>query len=120
MRIAATPSIAVGDVLRVALHSGTQTEPIIVLANALRDDGDDGLVLSFNDLSETQREQLEKIITSGLPVHANGDDLEDPAAIGEAIVVAEMLEIVSRGSGAETEILLDSIVDTSESVDDTR
>ena len=120
MRIAATPSIAVGDVLRVALHSGTQTEPIIVLANALRDDGDDGLVLSFNDLSETQREQLEKIITSGLPVHANGDDLEDPAAIGEAIVVAEMLEIVSQESGAEAEILLDSIVDTSESVEDIR
>ena len=126
MRVAATPSIAVGDILRVALHSGTQTEPLVVLASILRDDGDDGLVLSFDDLSETQREQLESIIASGLPIHANSDDLDDPSAVAEAIVVAEVLESVSPENDAEVEveveveIKLDSVLDTRKSIKDTR
>lgn len=94
MRITAMASIAVGDVLRVALHSGAQTEPLIVLANVSRDDGDDGLVLSFDELSKAQRERLDKIISVGLPFHANADDPRDPSEIGEEIVVAEMLGTV--------------------------
>ncbi len=120
MRIAATSSVSVGDVLRVALHGGTQSEPLVVLASALRDDGDDGLVLTFDDLSETQREQLDKIITSGLPVHANSDALEDASAVCEAIVVAEVLETVTPESDAEIEDHLDSIFDTSEIMDAAR
>jgi hypothetical protein len=120
MRIAATSSVAVGDVLRVALHGGTQSEPLVVLASALRDDGDDGLVLTFDDLSETQREQLDKIIAGGLPVHANNDALEDAAAMGEAIVVAEVLETVTPESDAEIEVHLDSVFDTSEIMGDAR
>ena len=120
MRVAATPSIAVGDVLRVALHSGTQTEPLIVLASASRDDGDDGLVLSFNDLSRTQREHLEMIITSELPVHANGDDLDAPSSTGETIIIAEMLETVGPENDVEIEAHLDSVFDTSEFGEDAR
>ncbi len=91
MRIAATPSITIGDILRVALHSGTQTEPLVVLAHALRDDGEDGLILSFDDLSESQREQLEMIISNGLPIHASSDYLDDSATFSESIIIAEML-----------------------------
>ena len=121
MRIAATPSIAVGDVLRVALHSGTQTEPTIIIARAQRDDGDAGLVLSFDDLSVTQSEQLEKIIASGLPVHASADDLEDPNSVtNDSIVVAEMIETISSHKSVESEAQidahLDSVFDTSESI----
>jgi hypothetical protein len=107
-------------VLRVALHSGTESEPLVVLASALRDDGDDGLVLTFDDLSETQREQLDKIIAGGLPVHADNDALEDAAAMGDAIVVAEVLETVTPESDAEIEAHLDSVFDTSEIMDDAR
>jgi hypothetical protein len=120
MRIAATASVAVGDVLRVALHSGTQSEPLVVLASALRDDGDDGLVLTFDVLSETQQEQLDKIITGGLPVHANNDALGDASAMGEGIVVAEVLETVSPESDAEIEAHLDSVFDTSEVMENAR
>jgi hypothetical protein len=120
MRIAATSSVAGGDVLRVALHGGTQSEPLVVLASALRDDGDDGLVLTFDDLSETQREQLDKIIAGGLPVHANNDALEDASAMGETVVVAEVLETVSPESEAEIEAHLDSVFDTSEIMGDAR
>jgi len=118
MRIAATSSVAVGDVLRVALHSGTESEPLIVLASNLRNDGDDGLVLSFEALSKSQQGRLDEIIASGLPVHANGDALEDPSALGDAIVVAEMLDTINPESDAEIEAHIEFVFDTSKAVED--
>jgi hypothetical protein len=112
MRIASTPAVSIGDVFRVALHSGAQTEPLVVVADALRDDGDDGIVLSFKGLSPSQSEQLEKIISSSLPVHTNTDDIGDPSAIGEAIVVAEILETVKAQDDPEIDALLDSVFKT--------
>ena len=120
MRIAATSSVAVGDVLRVALHCGAQTEPLVVLARTLRDDGDDGLVLSFDELSESQRERLELIISEDVPVHTNSDDLEDASTMGEAIVVAEVIETVQSEGDSEIDAILESALDTSESVEDPR
>ncbi len=115
MRVAATSSIAIGDVLRIALHSGANTEPFVVLAHAFRDDGDDGFVLAFGELSPTQREQLEKILSGGLPAHSLEDDLEDPGAItGESIIVGEMLETINVESDAEIAALLDSVFEPSE------
>jgi hypothetical protein len=118
MRIAATSSVTIGDVLRVALHSGTESEPLIVLASILRDDGNDGLVLSFEALSKSQQERLDEIIASGLPVHANGDALEDASPLGEGIVVAEMLETINPESDAEVEAHIESVFDTSKAVKD--
>jgi hypothetical protein len=126
MRIDATSSVAFGDLLRVALHSGNQSEPIIVLAHVLRDDGDDGLVLGFRDLSPRQQEQLEQIIDSSGPIHLNRDpsDEEDisPFPAG-SIVVAEMLDTVGREIG-DTALLGgaegDSFVDASKPVEDAR
>jgi hypothetical protein len=120
MRIAATSSVAVGDLLRVALHSGTETEPLIVLASVFRDDGDDGLVMSFEALSKTQQERLDKIIAGGLPIHENNDALEDPSEMGDPIVVAEMLETISPESDAEIGAHLDPVFDTSESAENAR
>ncbi len=94
MRIEATPSISLGDVFRIALHSGAESDPVVVVANVVRDDGANGIMLSFNDLSPAQSEQLEKIINSSLPVHANTEDMGDAEAIGEAIVVAEILDSI--------------------------
>ena len=99
MRIAATPSVTVGDALRVALHSGTETEPLVVLANALRDDGEDGLVLSFDEMSESQRERLEGIIGSG--------DLENSSAMGEENVIAVVLEPTGSRGDAEIDAFLE-------------
>jgi hypothetical protein len=131
MRIAATSSISVGDVLRVALHSGTQTEPIVVIARALRDDGDDGLVLCFDDLSPSQTERLDEIIDSSMPVHASAEEFENPDSTSQSIVVAEMIETLSScdpgeslegafradvESEAEIDAHLDSVFDTGESI----
>jgi hypothetical protein len=123
MRIAATSSIAVGDVLRVALHSGIQTEPIVVVARATRDDGDAGLVLSFDNLSDTQSSQLEKIIASSLPVQTSIDDFNSSS---HGVVVVETIETIEQAheptKGVETddevEAHLDSVFDTDHSVED--
>ena len=109
MRIASTPSVAIGDILRVALHGGTETEPLIVLAHALRDDGEAGIVLLFKDLSPLQRERIGKIIAMSPPIHAAREDDDEQGDSPDSIVVAEMLETVHRESDAEIDEHLDSI-----------
>lgn len=120
MRIEQTPVVRVGDRLRVALHSGTQTEPLVVIANALRDDGDDGLVLTFEELSPNQTARLAEIMGDETAMHATADELEaddtDEIVLSESIIVAEMLETIPPESDAEIDAHLDSVFDTSESV----
>ncbi len=93
MRIAANPAIAIGDVLRIALHAGTETEPLVVLAGVERDDGDDGLVLAFAALTAGQRDRLEKIIAASSAIQSAGDHTD----ASESLVVGELLARVARG-----------------------
>ena len=93
MRIAANPAIAVGDVLRIALHAGTETEPLVVLAGVERDDGDEGLVLAFASLTAGQRDRLEKIIAASSAIQSAGDHTDE----SESLVVGELLARVARG-----------------------
>jgi len=125
MRIASNEYVAIGDVLRVALHSGDDMEPLIVLADALRNDGDNGTVLSFQALSNAQRDGLEKIIASCTSIHANSNEGGEGAEAGGPIVFGEMLETVKRAtqsidSEEDIDAHLDSIFDTGESVEDVR
>ncbi|MEZ4281590.1 MAG: PilZ domain-containing protein [Myxococcota bacterium] len=93
MRIEANPELAVGDVLRIALHAGSDTQPLVVLAGVERDDGEDGLVLAFASLSVPQRERLEKILAaSGTIEDADDTDAEG----GDSLVVGELLARVAR------------------------
>lgn len=101
MRIAATETVDVGDTLRVALHCGTELEPLVVLATALRDDGEAGIVLTFPELSDGQRDHLEKIIASSSPIQAGSDD--DLNAQSGSVVMGEMLETVSKSSDDEVD-----------------
>ena len=118
MRIAATPSVAVGDILRVALHNGIETEPLLVLAHAMRDDGDDGLILSFKDISENQRSRLEGLITERLPIQSGRRDGRNNSESPESLVVAEVVETVDRESDQEIERHLDSIFDPTDSAEE--
>lgn len=126
MRIDATPGVALGDVLRVALHSGTRSDPMIVVANVVRDDGEAGLVLCFSDLSPRQREQLDQIIDSSGPIHVNPDCLEGdgtPPSTGGSIIVAEMLDPIAREAGKSGGVAgpgVDSFVDAGEPIEDAR
>ncbi len=95
MRIASNEAIHVGDAFRIALHGGSEAEPIVVNATALRDDGEDGLVLSFGDLSASQREQLDELLATTASIHSVGDEADGAGSI----VVGEMLDMLEREGG---------------------
>lgn len=120
MRIEASDAVDLGDTLRVALHCGTEMEPLVLLATADRDDGDEGMVLGFHDLGDGQRDHLEKIIASSSPIQTAIDE-DDPNARTGSIVLGEMLETVKKGPSRPPEAIeteaqidahLDSIFDT--------
>ena len=100
MRIGPNETVSIGDVLRVALHCGSELEPLVVLADVMRDDGDEGLSLTFKDLSPTATDHLEKIIASSKPIQATskGGDFEESTTAN--IIIGEMLETVE--SAADT------------------
>ena len=97
MRIAASPDLAVGDVLRLALHAGSETEPLVVLAGVERDDGEEGLVLAFAALTAPQRERLEKILAASGDIQGSLDHQGDE---GASLFVGELLARVTRGRNA--------------------
>jgi len=106
MRIAATDVVDVGDTLRVALHCGTELEPLVVLATALRDDGEAGVVLTFQELSDGQRDHLEKIIASSSPVQIGpNEDLNEKTG---SVVMGEMLETISKAGPPPKAAMIDS------------
>ena len=97
MRIEANPELAVGDVLRIALHAGSDTQPLVVLAGVERDDGRDGLVLAFASLSVPQRERLEQILAASGAIQGTGDMDGDENA---SLVIGELLARVARRAEA--------------------
>jgi hypothetical protein len=92
MRVISNEGIVVGDVMKVALHCGNQLEPLVVMVRALRDDPKDGLVLGFENLSERQREHLEKIITESGTFRATQTVDSAETNQNDALVVGAVLE----------------------------
>jgi len=78
----------VGDVLRIAIHAGPRTEPLVLGARVERDDGQDGLLLRFDEPAPREREQLAKIVQS-LP------GLESAGVGRGELVVSEIVERAS-------------------------
>ena len=115
MRVESSGAIQIGDTLRVALHCGTGHQPLIVLAEAIREDEDDTTVLSFVGLSESQREAMDRIIATSRPIETDleRDDHGDVGA--SAIVIGEMLGKVDSEAGGRS-----SVCDTGEAVEDSR
>ena len=102
MRIAANPALALGDVLRIALHAGTETEPLIVLAGVERDDGADGLALAFAELTPGQHTRLDQIIATSGNIHGHAEDEDTNDGEGESLFVGELLARVARGQTRQT------------------
>jgi len=96
MRVDSHDSIDVGDELQVALHVGTSSEPLVVQARVERDDGDQGMMLSFHGLSETAESYLDKQV-GFLPIlAARGGDQ------GSGVIVSQVLEWAHACSTAVT------------------
>ncbi|MDH3213225.1 MAG: PilZ domain-containing protein [Myxococcales bacterium] len=86
LRVEAHPSIALGDALRLAIYSATRSNPIIVDAQVVRDDGGFGFGLSFMDVDPAVTQELEAIVAS-----ASAEVLETADAKPRAVLVAEIL-----------------------------
>jgi len=84
MRVDPNPLLAVGMNLRLAVHAETREAPLILNAMVVRDDGDQGLLLRFRDLSADLARYLDYVIHA-LPLVIDDDD-------DEGCLVAELLE----------------------------
>jgi len=87
MRVRPDPDLALGDVLKLAIHSRPGLPAIMVKAEVTRDDGADGVLLLFRDLPESIAARLEQIM-DGLPAMQLG---KRPSA-SPGVVVSEVLE----------------------------
>jgi hypothetical protein len=97
MRVNPTPTLAVGDTLQIAVHVPGQETPLVLNVRVARDDGSDGLLLHFDDLSITASGYLKEVLAN-LPGLAAGDG---DSSSGEAPrVVSEILsETLERRAG---------------------
>jgi hypothetical protein len=83
MRIESNPSLALGDLLEVAIYGEPGKSPLVVRALVARDDGVRGCVLRFQDLSAAATSYLERLVDS-LPV-------AESRPSGGRLVVAEVV-----------------------------
>jgi hypothetical protein len=62
MRVRPDADLALGDQLKLAIHSRPGLPAIMVKAVVTRDDGDDGVLLRFRDLPDSIAARLEQIM----------------------------------------------------------
>ncbi len=87
MRVRPDPELALGDELKLAIHSRPGLPAIMVKAVVARDDGEDGVVLRFHELPDSIAARLEQIM-DGLPSLRLG---KRPSA-RPGVVVSEIIE----------------------------
>ena len=67
MRVDPSPLLGLGDDVRLAIHAGSQEQPLVVTAKVHRDDGDRGVVLRFHQLDRVASKLLDEVLDE-LPV----------------------------------------------------
>lgn len=87
MRVDRQKDLGVGSTLRIALYDPTRETPVVVMATVLRDDGEQGLALRFDDLAPEIAEHLEQIVAALPPV----ERLQDGEIGSMGTVVSEIL-----------------------------
>jgi c-di-GMP-binding flagellar brake protein YcgR len=92
MRVEATPELAIGDRLHLAIYGEPDEEPFLVWAEVVRDDGEKGLAIDFDELHPVIAEKLEKLVVS-LPAV---ESLHDDEAEAMGTVISEMLAKSAR------------------------
>jgi len=87
MRIERHPDLHVGDRFRVALHGPAPSEPIVVMAEVVRDDGAGGFGLVFEGTHNDELTELEKMVAC-LP---DVESLEDGEIAGLGAILSEIV-----------------------------
>jgi c-di-GMP-binding flagellar brake protein YcgR len=75
MRVEAVGDLHLGDRFRLALHGPEPTDPVIVRAEVVRDDGANGFALAFRNVDTETDRQIQKILAC-LPAVVSLDDSE--------------------------------------------
>lgn len=88
MRVARDPGLGIGDEVTLAVHGGAR--PVVIRAQVVRDDADEGWFLRFGRLSGAAATDLEGLLTS-LPTIGPGSD-GGSAGAGPSVVVSEVLK----------------------------
>jgi hypothetical protein len=85
VRIVGHSAMDVGSVVTLALYGGRREEPVVIEATVVRDDGKDGLALTFNPVSAGERRAIEKLIAGLPPVESlsDGDRERDRVVIAQ-------------------------------------
>jgi hypothetical protein len=86
VRIVEHSGLEVGAEVTLALYGGRREEPVVVEATVLRDDGENGVALVFNSLSDGQRHALEKLCSALPPVESLREGAKEP----DGVVVAQV------------------------------
>lgn len=91
MRVQPNETLVPGDEVMVAVHVRSRSEPLVVNARVTRDDGDDGLVLEFFDLSEKVETYLRKMVNM-LPIMGVKADRDEGDDSGPDLILSEIVE----------------------------
>ncbi len=92
MRIERHPDLHVGDRFEINLHGPDPSQPIHVHAEIVRDDGEDGFGVAFQDMDRKHSATLEKLVAC-LP---DVESLEDGEASGLGAVLSEIMGLRER------------------------
>jgi hypothetical protein len=86
VRIAGHSELEVGSQVTLALYSGPREEPVVLEATVLRDDGEGGVALVFNSVSDRQMREIQRICSTLQPLESLREGGEEP----ERVVVAQV------------------------------
>lgn len=87
MRVEPHPDVCLEDELSIALHIRAREKPLVLNARVARNEGEQGLVLQFVDLTEDARTYLKRMVTF-LPILANREGSDE----GAGVIVSEILQ----------------------------
>ena len=83
MRVDTHPDLGLGARLKLALHAGPRSEPVLVSAVVDRDDGDGGVFLRFCEIGNGRQRELDQMI--GRLAFSTGDPDDGDIVISELI-----------------------------------
>jgi hypothetical protein len=83
MRVDSHPDLGLGARLKLALHAGPRSEPVLVDALVDRDDGDEGIFLRFSSVDDRMQRELDLVI--GRLAFSTGDPGDGGVVVSELI-----------------------------------
>ena len=95
MRVSPHPDVGLGDELTISVHVRAREKPLVLQARVARDEGANGLVLQWSELSADARHYLTRMVEF-LPVIATRQGTDE----GTGVVVSEILDHQSPEHGS--------------------